>query len=109
MIGGLDDPFRDPRLRDKRLDRKTDKLVRTFRKLFPQLPFVPEYRWCGTFGATADGLPYIDRDPRTGAWFVLGMGGNGITFSHVGATIVRDHILGSPGADAELFRFGRGR
>ena len=108
LIGGLDEPFRDPGLRDKLLERKTDKLVKAFHKLFPQLPFVPEYRWCGTFGGTADGLPYIDRDPRTGAYFVLGMGGNGITFSHVGAAIVRDHVLGLHNPDGELFRFGRG-
>lgn len=108
LIGGLDDPFRNPKLRDKLLDRKTDKLVKAFHKLFPHIPFVPEYRWCGTFGGTADGLPYIDRDPKSGAWFVLGMGGNGITFSHVGANIVRDHVLGHANPDADLFRFGRG-
>lgn len=108
LIGGLDEPFRNPKLRDKLLDRKSRKLEKAFHKLFPDLPFTPEYKWCGTFGATKDGLPYIDRDPRTQAWFVLGMGGNGITFSQVGAGIVRDHILGRHHADAGLFRFGRG-
>ena len=94
IIGGLDDSFRNPKLRNKLLDRKGRRLEKAFNKLFPDLPFSLEYQWCGTFGGTKDGLPYIDRDPRTGAWFVLGMGGNGITFSQVGAGIVRDHILG---------------
>ena len=107
LIGGLDDPFRNPTLRDKRLDRKTAKLVKSFQRLFPHVPFIPEFSWCGTFGGTADGLPYIDRDPKTGALFVLGMGGNGITFSHVGAAIVRDHVIGKFNSDADLFRFRR--
>lgn len=107
IIGGLDDPFRDPARRDARLARKTRRLVKAARKLFPHLPFEAEFSWCGTFGATQDGLPYIDQEPRCGAWFVLGMGGNGITFSQVGANIVRDRILGRSNAHAELFRFDR--
>ncbi len=107
IIGGLDEPFRDPKRRDALLPRKTKGLVKAFNKLFPQIPFEPEYEWCGTFGGTKDGLPFIDRDPRTGAWYVLGMGGNGIVFSQVGARIVRDAILGRPNADAQLFRFDR--
>ena len=107
LIGGLDDSFRNPAVRDKLLDRKARKLEKAFHKLFPDIPFVTEYTWCGTFGGTADGLPYIDRDPKSGAWYVLGMGGNGITFSQVGAEIVRDQILGKPNPDAGMFRFGR--
>lgn len=107
LIGGLDEPFRNPMLRDKLLARKTRKLEKAFHKLFPDIPFTTEFSWCGTFGGTRDGLPYIDRDPKTKAWFVLGMGGNGITFSQVGAEIVRDEILGRKNPDAELFKFGR--
>jgi glycine/D-amino acid oxidase-like deaminating enzyme len=61
------------------MEKKSQKLVRLFGRLFPDLPFRAEYAWCGTFGSTKHGLPFIDRDERTGAWFVLGMGGNGIT------------------------------
>lgn len=107
MMGGLDEPFRNPKRRDALRDRKTRQLGRAFHKLFPKIPFEAEYSWCGTFGSTKDGLPYIDRDPRSGAWFVLGMGGNGITFSHVGAGIVRDAITGRPNPDRDLFRFDR--
>ena len=107
LIGGLDESFRNPAVRDKLLDRKARKLEKAFHKLFPDIPFVTEYTWCGTFGGTTDGLPYIDREPRSGAWYVLGMGGNGITFSQVGAGMVRDHILGKPDPDAGMFRFGR--
>ncbi|HEX2616628.1 MAG TPA: FAD-binding oxidoreductase, partial [Flavobacteriales bacterium] len=107
IIGGLDEPFRDPKRRDRLLARKTQQLTKRFQELMPEVPFIPEYNWCGTFGSTPDGLPYIDRDPLSGAWFVLGMGGNGITFSRIGAVIVRDAILGRPNADARLFRFDR--
>ncbi|MCB0764972.1 MAG: FAD-binding oxidoreductase [Flavobacteriales bacterium] len=107
MIGGLDEPFRDPKRRDALLDRKTDRLTRAFKELMPGLPFEPEYSWCGTFGSSKDGLPYIDRDPGNGAWFVLGMGGNGITFSQVGARIMRDVVTGVPSREHRLFRFDR--
>jgi glycine/D-amino acid oxidase-like deaminating enzyme len=106
IVGGVDEPYRNPARRDALLDRKSRQLAKAFRKLFPHLPFEAEYCWCGTFGVTKDGLPFIDRD-RDGVWFVLGMGGNGITFSQVGAKIVRDAILGRANADAELFRFDR--
>lgn len=107
LVGGMDEPFRDPGRRDALLARKTQRLVKAFGKLFPFVPFVPEYAWCGTFGSTKDGLPFIDRDAVSGAWFVLGMGGNGITFSALGAGIVRDALLGRPNAHADLFRFDR--
>lgn len=107
LIGGLDEPFRNPKRRDALLDRKAKQLSRAFKKLFPTIPFEPEYQWCGTFGSTPDGLPYIDIDPKTGAWFVLGMGGNGITFSQIGAQIVRHAIQGKSHPDAAMFRFGR--
>jgi len=107
IMGGLDEPFRNPLRRDALLSRKSKKLESAFKKLIPTVPFVAEYSWCGTFGSTKDGLPYIDRDPKTGAWFVLGMGGNGITFSKIGADIVRDAIRGRPNVDARIFRFDR--
>lgn len=107
IIGGADEPFRAPKRRDALLPRKTRRLVQAFHKLFPHLRFTAEYAWCGTFGSTKDGLPYIDQAPGTGIWFVLGMGGNGITFSQVGARFVRDAILGHPTPDARLFTFDR--
>jgi glycine/D-amino acid oxidase-like deaminating enzyme len=107
LIGGLDEQFRAPDRRDRLLDRKARKLTKAFNKLFPELPFVPEFQWCGTFGGTRDGLPYIGPHPGNGVWYVLGMGGNGITFSQAGARMVRDHVLKKPVPDLALFRFGR--
>lgn len=107
LIGGLDEPFVDASRRDRQLQRKATRLERRFHQLFPTVPFSGEYAWCGTFGTTQDGLPYLDQDPGSGLWYVLGMGGNGITFSWIGARIVRDGLLGRRNADRLIFRFGR--
>ena len=108
IVGGRDEPFRSPALRDALLQRKTKGLLRDLSKLLPDIPLRSEFAWCGTFGTTKDGLPYIDRHPRRrSSWFALGMGGNGITFSVLAAQIIRDGILGVPNPHMDLFRFDR--
>lgn len=108
IAGGRDDSFRDPSKRDRSLSKKTQQLEGDLRELFPELRIEREFAWCGTFGSTKDGLPYIDRDPgKRNAWFALGMGGNGITFSLCAAEIIRDGILGRRHEEADLFRFDR--
>lgn len=108
IIGGRDEPFRSPKLRDALLPAKTKALTGDFHRLMPHIPMRSEFAWCGTFGATKDGLPYIDRHPRDrNSWFALGMGGNGITFSVIAAEILRDRITGRRNAYADLFRFDR--
>ena len=59
LIGGRDEEFSNPAKRDKLLKRKTKQLTDDANKLFPNLNFIPEFSWTGTFGATKDGLPYI--------------------------------------------------
>jgi len=108
IVGGRDEPFRSPKLRDALLAKKTAALQRDFSELFPEIPFRTEFKWCGTFGSTKDGLPYIDSGPKTPhCFYALGMGGNGITFSALAAELIRDHILGRAVPDLELFRFDR--
>lgn len=108
IVGGRDVPFRSPVARDALLQRKIRALEQDFHSLMPEIPFQHEFAWCGTFGATKDGLPYIDNGPRdTHSYFALGMGGNGITFSIIAAEMIRDRILGRPNRDGLLFRFDR--
>lgn len=108
IIGGYDEPFRDPRARDRLLPAKITALVRRFHQLFPGMRLEPAYAWAGTFGETADGLPYIGGHPeRPHTYFALGYGGNGITYSVIAAEIIRDLCLGKANADAKIFRFGR--
>jgi glycine/D-amino acid oxidase-like deaminating enzyme len=108
MIGGRDEPFYNPTKRDKLIKKKSAQLTRDFKKLLPHIPFVPEFQWAGTFGATADGLPYIGNiRGRNNVFYALGFGGNGITFSEVAAGIITDLILGRPNENAKLFSFDR--
>jgi glycine/D-amino acid oxidase-like deaminating enzyme len=108
IMGGYDEPFRDPARRDQLLNAKAGLLMRRFRQLFPRIPFELTTAWAGTFGKTKDGLPFIGeyKDiPRT--WFALGYGGNGITYSMIAAQMFRDRLKGRPLKDADLYGFER--
>lgn len=108
IIGGGDEPFRDPRARDRLLGVKAARLQRQFRRLFPRIPLEVATAWAGTFGVTRDGLPFIGQHPGVPhTWFALGFGGNGTTFSVIAADIIRAGILGGRDPDAELFGFER--
>lgn len=110
MIGGYDEPFRDPRARDRMLSRKVAALTRRFRQLLPEIKLETAYAWTGTFGGTDDGLPFIGEHPaRRHTYYALGYGGNGTVCGVIAAEIIRDLCLGRKNADAELFRFGRAR
>lgn len=109
ILGGEDEPFRNPAKRDRLIEKKSKRLLKLFKEFYPSLP-EPEiaYAWAGTFGETKDGLPYIGESPEmANAYFTLGYGGNGITYSMIAAEIIRDLYLGRPNPGAELFRFGR--
>lgn len=108
LIGGRDENFSDPARRDKLLKKKTKQLTKDINTIFPNLDFIPEFSWTGTFGSTKDGLPYIgpyDRLPN--GYFALGFGGNGITFSLMAAEILCDLLQGKENKDLELFSFDR--
>ncbi len=108
LVGGRDEKFSSPHRRDKMIKRKKNLLTRDFQKLFPSIPFKPEFSWTGTFGSTADGLPFIGPYKKlASSFFALGFGGNGITFSQIAAVIIRDAILGKKNPDMELFSFER--
>lgn len=82
LVGGEDVPFRNGEIRDKIKDWKAVRLQEKLRRLFPTIYFKEDYNWTGAFGTTKDGLPYIGEHPDfKNAIFVLGLGGNGITFS----------------------------
>jgi glycine/D-amino acid oxidase-like deaminating enzyme len=108
IMGGYDEPFRDPARRDKLLNAKAGALLRRFRQLFPKIPFEIASAWAGTFGKTKDGLPFIGEHsgvPHT--WFALGYGGNGITYSLIAAQRFRDHLTGKSARDGDLYGFDR--
>ncbi len=108
IVGGEDEPFVNAERRDRLIAKKTHTLVAKFHRLFPEVKLEVAYAWAGTFGETKDGLPYIGApDSAPHAYFALGYGGNGITYSLIAGEIIRDAVLGKRNRDAGLFRFGR--
>ncbi len=108
MLGGEDDSYHSPLKRDRSVERKCEKLERRFRAMFPAIDMDVAYAWAGTFGETKDGLAYIGETGEfPNAYFVMGYGGNGITYSIIAADIIRDLYLGRRNADAALFSFDR--
>ena len=108
IVGGEDVPYATAHKNDQLIARKTRKLQRRFADMFPRLDLEVSYTWAGTFGETEDGLAYIGQTPEfPHAYFALGYGGNGITFSIIAAKIITDLHLGRPNPDADIFRFDR--
>lgn len=108
LIGGEDEEFRNPQKRDKLISKKEQELLKSFEKYLPHIPFHSDFAWAGTFGETKDGLPYIgEHKDFKNSYFVLGFGGNGITFSVMGMEMVSDWMKGKKHSLSEWFKFGR--
>jgi glycine/D-amino acid oxidase-like deaminating enzyme len=108
LIGGEDEPHQNLSSREERIPKKQRRLEEKFRALFPDLKIETAFAWAGTFGETKDGLAYIGESPELpGAFFALGYGGNGITYSITAAEIITDLCAGKHNADAEVFSFSR--
>ena len=109
MVGGEDDSLDIPLKRDLAVPRKTQKLVKRMKELVPQLDLQPSYAWAGTFAETPDGLPYFGPHPRTGSrlLYAMGYGGNGITYSVTGASILRSLIENAAHPLSTLYSFSR--
>ncbi len=108
LIGGEDEDFIDAKKRDALLDKKATKLQKTLKKYIPEYDMRIDFSWGGTFGETKDGLPYIGEHPDfPGAYFVLGFGGNGITFSVIGMDMVSKHLNKQEHELSEFFKFKR--
>lgn len=108
LVGGADEPFKDSFKRDKLIDKKEKFLAESARKLIPSVKLIPDFSWAGTFGSTKDALPYIGPHPDyPRSYFLLGFGGNGITFSVTGMDILSDALSGKPNKFLEYYRFGR--
>ncbi|KQC01587.1 FAD-binding oxidoreductase [Pedobacter sp. Hv1] len=108
LVGGEDENFKNAFKRDALLNKKQEKLQRTFQKFLPNTLFIEDFSWCGTFGETKDGLPYIGMHTKfPNSYFCLGFGGNGITFSAIGAELIVGMMKGETNLLSHFFRFGR--
>ena len=110
LVGGADDRIDLPRRRDARVERKAALLARQAVKLQPDRPPPqPAFAWAGTFAETADGLPYFGAHPQHGprVLFAMAYGGNGITYSMLGAGLLRAAIERRRHPLSRLFGFAR--
>jgi glycine/D-amino acid oxidase-like deaminating enzyme len=108
LIGGADEGYQNAEMRDALIDAKEDELVYKIKQKIPGIDFVADFAWAGVFGATKDTLPYIGTHPDfPNSSFMLGFGGNGITFSVMGMKILSDALAGRQNRFLEYFRFER--
>ena len=109
MVGGEDDPFRDPEHRDARVPKKAARLLAKARRLFPRIEMEVAYAWAGTFGETIDGLPFIGPHPKRDdrILFALAYGANGMPFSAMAGEILAARLLGRGHPYMETFAFDR--
>jgi len=109
LVGGEDDAIDIPARRDARVMAKANKLLDKARHLFPHLPLRPAFAWGGTFAETKDGLPWFGAHPQWGprVLFAMAYGGNGITYSALGADLLRATIERRRHPLRRLFSFER--
>jgi glycine/D-amino acid oxidase-like deaminating enzyme len=109
LVGGEDDAVDIPARRDRRVEKKQGRLQAKLAKLYPDLEYTPAFAWAGTFAETRDGLPYFGAHPATGPrlLFAMAYGGNGISYSMIGARLLRAVIERRKHPLAELFSFRR--
>ncbi len=109
LVGGEDDAIDIPARRDRRVEKKTRILTRKIASLFPDLEITPAFSWAGTFAETEDGLPFFGPHAQHGnrVHFAMAYGGNGITYSMIGAGLIRALIERRKHPLSKLFSFDR--
>lgn len=109
LVGGEDDAVDIPARRDARVEAKARRLAERVATLFPDVPVEPVFSWAGTFAETEDGLPFFGphRDHGQRVLFAMAYGGNGITYSMMGAGLLRALIERRSHPLQQLFSFER--
>ncbi len=106
IAGGEDEEASESNSDPRNLAKKARIIAQKLHDLTGVKIGKPAYTWSAPFSVTDDGLPIFDRVPGFERVFaVLGFGGNGITFSVIGAQIIAAAIAGKPDPDAEIFRY----
>ena len=109
LVGGEDDDIDIPARRDRRVEGKARRLAARVQRMFPEVPVKPAFSWAGTFAETCDGLPYFGNHRQYGSrvHFAMAYGGNGITYSMIGAQLLRSRLQRRRHPLAKLFSFDR--
>jgi glycine/D-amino acid oxidase-like deaminating enzyme len=108
LVGGEDSSLNFALFQQKIKEHKATNLQKKITRVLPGVSFIEDFSWAGVFGSTKDGLPYIGKSPEyENALFVLGFGGNGITFSIQAMDIIPDLLQGKSNELSGYYRFGR--
>lgn len=109
IMGGEDEPFKGRHSNLATLTRKTERLVERFGELLPGVAIEPAFAWAGTFAETKDGLPWFGAHKQHGprVLFAMAYGGNGISYSMLGAGLLRAAVERRKHPLARLFGFER--
>jgi len=106
--GGLDEDLdfleRDP----EKISVKAEQIASEIKAVFPHLDIRVSHSWNALFGTSADGMPFIGRDPvMPKLFYLLGYEGNGTCYSMAGSMIIRDLILGKENRYRDIVRVDR--
>lgn len=108
LVGGCDEPYRPTASHQTIKEKKSVLLAAAIEKMIPGIQFIEDISWGGVFGTTKDSLPYIGASPEyKNSLFVLGFGGNGITFSTQGMELIPELLKGKDSDLSYYYRFGR--
>lgn len=109
LVGGEDDAIDIPAKRDAQVEKKAQTLQKKVSLAIPRLQLKPAFAWAGTFAETEDGLPFFGPHAQHGprVHFAMAYGGNGITYSMIGAGLLRAWIERSKHPLKSLFSFDR--
>ena len=105
IVGGEDEESPDAHEDQAKLKRKRDTIAAKLKGLLPDLEFEVDYSWAAAFGESSDSLPAIAPVPDMDhSWAVMGLGGNGITYSVIASQVVSTALRGGADPDADLYR-----
>lgn len=104
IVGGEDISAADPGRRDRLIEAKAAKLLKTLARISGVSEVPLDCAWAASFGSSPDGLPAIGRVPRRpGLWLASGFGGNGISFAALAADLIAADLAGHADPHASFF------
>ena len=107
VVGGEDEDDGARHADPEALRAKPRTILKKLGQLLPGLKLDARYTWAGAFGSSTTGMPLIGPLPgQPRCYAVMGLGGNGITYSVIASQVVGAAIRGRIDPDADLYRIG---
>ncbi len=98
IFGGADHRADIPVNAEKNYTALSETLAHTF----GDIPHEVRYRWKGPILETVDGLAYLGPVDTERILYATGFSGNGMTYAHIAAQSMVDHIQGTPNPLQEM-------